>query len=97
MFIDVSISHRGGNDLTPDSGITGFDVLDSTGVTLSISSVVKIESNKLRINLSSAVPSGQISLRYLYGKSPNIAGAVHDNSQLQIPLEPTIEPVVVWE
>ena len=97
MFIDVSISHRGGNDLTPDSGITGFDVLDSTGVTLSISSVVKIESTKLRINLSSAAPSGQISLRYLYGKSPNITGAVHDNSSLQLPLEPTAEPIIVFE
>jgi hypothetical protein len=95
--IDVSISHRGGNDLTPDTGITGFDVLNSAGTTLTAASVVKIDSTKLRINLSSAAPSGPVSIRYLYGKSPNITGAVHDNSSLQLPLEPTAEPVTVSE
>ncbi len=95
--IDVSISHRGGNDLAPDSGITGFDVLDSSGNLLTITSTVKIDSGKLRINLSTAAPEGQISLRYLYGKSPNITGAVHDNSSLQLPLEPTAAPLVVSE
>ncbi len=94
--IDVSISHRGGNDLTPDSGITGFDVFGSSG-DIPITSIVKIDSAKLRINLDSAVPSGQVSLRYLYGKSPNITGAVHDNSSLRLPLEPTAEPIVVSE
>ncbi len=96
-YIDISISHRGGNDLTPETGITGFDVLNSTGDTLTISSVTKTESAKLRINLSSAAPTGPISIRYLYGKSPNISGAVHDNSPLQLPLEPTAAPLEVSE
>jgi hypothetical protein len=95
--VDVSISHRGGNDLTPASGITGFDVLNSAGATLTITSAGKIDSAKLRINLSAAAPSGPISLRYLYGKSPNITGAVHDNSSLQLPLEPTAAPIGVSE
>ena len=97
--IDVSISHRGGSDLTPDSGITGFDVLGSSGAVLNITSVVKINPTKLRINLSASatVPSGPMSIRYLYGKSPNITGAVHDNSSLQLPLEPTAVPVIVSE
>jgi hypothetical protein len=93
--VDVSISHRGGNDLTPNSGITGFDVLGPTGTTLTIASAVKIDSTKLRINLSAAAPTGTISLRYLYGKAPNITGAVHDNSSLQLPLEPTAAPIVI--
>lgn len=97
MSIEVSISHRGGNDITPETGITGFDVLGSTGSLLSISSVVKADSAKLRINLSSAAPSGEISIRYLYGKSPNTSGAVHDNSLLKLPLEPTITPILVSE
>ncbi|MBN1974090.1 MAG: hypothetical protein JW787_10660, partial [Sedimentisphaerales bacterium] len=96
-YIDVSISHRGGNDLTPVTGITGFDVLNSSDAALSISSVEKIDSAKLRINLSAAAPSGPISIRYLYGKSPNISGAVHDNTSLQLPLEPTAATIVVSE
>ncbi|MBN2588436.1 MAG: hypothetical protein JXA96_01120 [Sedimentisphaerales bacterium] len=96
-YIDVSISHRGGNDLTPETGITGFDVLNSSEAKLPISSVVKIDSAKLRINLSSAASSEPISIRYLYGKSPNITGAVHDNSPLKLPLEPTAIPIVVSE
>ena len=96
-YIDITISHRGGNDLTPASGITGFDVLNSSNAAISISSVVKIEPNKLRINLNQAAPSGQINIRYLYGKSPNISGAVHDNSLLQLPLEPTAAPIKVSE
>ena len=96
-YIDVSISHRGGNDLTPETGITGFDVLNSSEAKLTISSVVKIDSAKLRINLNATAPSGPISIRYLYGKSPNIIGAIHDNSTLQLPLEPTAVPIVVSE
>lgn len=96
-YIDISISHRGGNDLTPVSGITGFDVLNSSNATLTISSVVKVDSAKLRINLSVAAPAGPISIRYLYGKSPTITGVVHDNSTLQLPLEPTAVPIVVSE
>jgi hypothetical protein len=93
--VDISISHRGGSDLTPSSGITGFDVLGPTGTTLTIASAVKIDSTKLRINLSAAAPTGTISLRYLYGKAPNITGAVHDNSSLLLPLEPTAVPIVI--
>ena len=93
--IDVTISHRGGSDITPDSGITGFDVLDSAGSVLTTTSIVKVDSEKLRINLSSAAPSGQVSIRYLFGKHPDISGAVHDNSSLQLPLEPTSESIVV--
>ncbi len=96
-YIDVSISHRGGNDITPATGITGFDVLNSSEAKLNISSVVKIDSAKLRVNLSAAAPAGPISIRYLYGKSPTITGAVHDNSTLQLPLEPTAVPIVVSE
>ncbi len=96
-YIDVSISHRGGNDITPATGITGFDVLNSPETKLTISSVVKVDSAKLRINLSAAAPAGPISIRYLYGKSPTITGAVHDNSTLQLPLEPTAVPIIVSE
>jgi hypothetical protein len=95
--IDVSITHRGGNDLTPSSGITGLDILNSTGTALSITSAVKIDSATLRINLSAATPSGAISLRYLYGKHPVITGAVHDDSSLKLPLEPTASPIAVSE
>lgn len=97
--IDLLISHRGGNDLIPESGITGFEVLGSSGVVLNITSVVKIDPTKFRINLgvSATIPSGPMSLRYLYGKSPNITGVVHDNSSLQLPLEPTAVPILVSE
>lgn len=95
--IDVTVSHRGGSDLTPESGITGFDILDSTGAILPVTSAIKIEPTKLQINLNAAAPSGQVSLRYLYGKSPDITGAVRDNSLLKLPLEPTALPIVISE
>jgi hypothetical protein len=92
--IDVSIAHRGGNDLTPELGITGFEVLGSSGA-LPIASVTKVDATTIRIKLADAPPAGSIVLKYLNGKSPNITGAVHDNSPLRLPLEPTATPVPV--
>jgi hypothetical protein len=93
-FIDVAVKHVGGSDLSPDSGITGFEVLAPSG-TLAVASVEKVTSSTIRIKLADAAPSGSLSLKYLNGKSPNITGAVHDNSSMRLPLEPTASPVAV--
>lgn len=91
--IDVTISHSGGADFTPSSNITGFTVYNN-GNAVGISSVSKINSTNVRINLSTAV-TGTGTLRYMYGKYPDTSGMIVDNSALSLPLEPTAADVII--
>jgi len=52
-------------------------------------SVTREDSTTISIVLAQPI-AGVGSVRYLYGKlnSSTLAGAVHDNSPLQLPLEP---------
>ena len=92
-IIDVTIAHRGGNDFTPSTGITGFQVTND-GDTMTISSAVRQNASTIRLTLSKAI-TGSAAVRYLVGKHPNVAGAVHDNTPLHLPLEPTTAAIIV--
>lgn len=85
--VDVTMTHRGGTDFTPTSGITGFVVLDG-GTPATISSAVRQSATVVRLTLSGAV-SGTGTLRYLYGKNPTVSGLVVDNTALALPMEGT--------
>jgi hypothetical protein len=89
----VTIIHRGGGDFTPDSGITGFGVLDDDSL-VGIVRADKVDQTHIRLTLSRPV-AGTGSLRYLYGKAPDVAGPVRDNTPLRLPLEPTTQPVPI--
>ena len=92
-IIDVTIAHRGGNDFTPSTGITGFQVTNDAD-TMTPSSAVRQSASTIRLALAKAI-TGNSTVRYLGGKHPNITGAVHDNTPLQLPLEPTTAAIIV--
>ena len=91
----MTLDHRGGTDITPASGITGFEVFDNgSGVT--IQSAARAATDAVRLTLSRSIVAGHtVTLRYLYGTTPNVSGLVKDNSPLALPLENTTGSVTV--
>lgn len=91
--IDVTLTHDGGTDITPSTGITGFSVLED-GSPLTISSAVRLNSNSVRLTLTTT-PTGTVTLRYGYGANPTISGILRDNTALALALETTDADVTV--
>ncbi|HBZ01459.1 MAG TPA: hypothetical protein DEO84_09095 [candidate division Zixibacteria bacterium] len=93
--VDIQIGHRGENDITPDSGITGFSLL-SNGSPVSITSAVRMSADRIRLTLGSAIPPGTtVKLRYLWGSNPDTSALVKDNSSLELPLENTTADITI--
>jgi hypothetical protein len=93
--VDVAIKHRGGNDITPDSGITGFSLL-SNGSPVNISSAASVSADVIRLTLASRIPNGTtVKLRYLWGSNPDTTAIGKDNSPLALPLENTTDDITV--
>jgi hypothetical protein len=93
--IDVHLRHRGGTDFTPTTGINGFQVLDG-GAAVTLGAVVRKDASTINITLPAPI-AGIATVRYLYGKLPlnTLTGAIHDNTPLQLPLEPTAQDLVL--
>jgi hypothetical protein len=93
--IEVHVQHRGGTDISPASGINGFQVLDD-GAPVSLGATTRKNASTISIDLGAPI-SGVGSVRYLYGKLAvsSLSGAIHDNSDLALPLEPTSAALVV--
>lgn len=89
--IDIRLLHRGGNDFTPEIGITGWQVLGSSGP-IALAEVLRMDSQTIRIRLAEP-GQGPLKLRYLYGARPDAHRPVHDNSPMELPLEPYEEVV----
>jgi hypothetical protein len=93
--VDIQIGHRGGNDITPVSGITGFSLL-SNGSPVGITSTERRSTDIIRLTLASPIPEGAtVKLRYLWGSDPDTGALVKDNSSLALPLENTTEDITV--
>ena len=91
----VTLNHRGGTDITPATGITGFEVFDN-GSTVTITSAARYATDAVQLTLSTSISSGHtVTLRYLYGMTPNVSGLVKDNSPLALPLENTTADITV--
>ena len=91
----MTLNHRGGTDITPATGITGFEVFDN-GSSVTIQSAVRYAADAVRLTLSRSISSGHtVTLRYLYGMTPNVSGLVKDNSPLALPLENTTADLTV--
>ena len=93
--IEVHVQHRGGTDISPSNGINGFQVLDD-GSPVSLGATTRKNASTIAIALDAPI-SGVGSVRYLYGKLAvnSLSGAVHDDSELALPLEPTSADLVV--
>lgn len=84
--IDITIRHRGGNDFTPATGITGFSVVSGDEV-LPVSDARRRGPETIRLDMEHPLPP-DFHVRYLYGAHPDTSGAVHDNTALHLPLDP---------
>jgi hypothetical protein len=93
--IDVHVQHRGGTDISPSNGINGFQVRDD-GSPVSLGATTRKNATTISIALQAPI-SGVGSVRYLYGKlaTNTLSGAVHDDSDLELPLEPTATDLIV--
>ena len=93
--IEVHVQHRGGTDIAPSTGINGFQVFDD-GSPVSLGATTRKNASTISIALAAPV-SGIGSVRYLYGRLAvnSLSGAVHDNSDLALPLEPTAADLIV--
>jgi len=61
-----------------------------------LGAVVRKGASTINITLPTPI-AGTATVRYLYGKLPinTLTGAVHDNTALQLPLEPTAQDIVL--
>ena len=83
--IDVKLHHRGGTDFTPDSGISGWEIL-SDGTLAPIAEVYRHDPQTIKIMLKKPL-TGTATIRYLYGAMPDASNLVLDNSPMRLPLE----------
>jgi len=95
--IDVHITHSGGSDFSPTSGIQGFEVVLSDSVIVP-ETAERHDADTIRLTIGD--DTGAVTgIRYLYGGNPDsldllayTAEYVHDNSSLQLPLEGGVLP-----
>jgi hypothetical protein len=83
--IEVRLHHRGGTDFTPDSGISGWEIL-TDGAPLPIAEVYRHDPRTIKIMLKKPL-NGTATVRYLYGAMPDVSHPVLDNSAMHLPLE----------
>lgn len=83
--IEVRIQHRAGSDFTPDSEITGWEVI-ADGIPVPITKVYRHDPQTIRIEIGHPLDS-KAKIRYLYGAMPDAKRPVLDNSPLSLPLE----------
>jgi len=85
LTVDVRLSHRGGTDFTPDSGISGWEIL-ADGTLVPIAEVYRHDPQTIRIMLKKPL-TGTAAIRYMYGAMPDASNPVLDNSPMRLPLE----------
>lgn len=84
--VDVDIQHKGGTTILPPAGITGFSALDDQGRPIRVTSAVRKDNRTIRLAVRSS--KRVKTLRYLYGRNPDIGGYVYDDTDTVSPLEP---------
>ncbi|MFT3731454.1 MAG: sialate O-acetylesterase [Hyphomicrobium sp.] len=83
----VTLAHSMGTDFTPTSGITGFEVSsDNWATSITPSSAARVDATHIDLTHSAVASNLSLLVRYQYGVSPDISGAVVDNSTLASPL-----------
>lgn len=90
--VDVTLSHGGGTDFTPASGITGWRVLEN-GVAATISSAVRVSATMVRLTCAASL-AGTVTVQYGYGAYPDISGWIKDNTALTLPLQTTDADII---
>jgi hypothetical protein len=83
--LEIKIKHSGGSDFKPSSEITGWQIR-AGGSPLPIVEAKRYDPQTIRINLEHPLTE-KAEIGYLYGASPDVKGAVLDNSPMSLPLE----------
>ena len=83
--IEIRIEHNAGSDFTPDSEISGWEVI-ADGGPVPITNVYRHDSQTIRIELERPL-NAKAQIRYLYGAMPDVKRPVLDNSPMSLPLE----------
>ncbi|MDJ0668189.1 MAG: sialate O-acetylesterase [Desulfobacterales bacterium] len=85
QMLVVVLQHRGGSDIRPASGITGWEVVDAQG-SVPIQDVIRRDPQTIEIHLTRAM-QGTAEVRYLYGARPDARRPLKDNAAPSLPLE----------
>ncbi len=85
-LIDIRLTHRGGTTFVPTNDISGWQV-HSKGRAIPITQAMRYDRQTVRLQLAQPV-TAPLSLRYLYGAMPDASRAAHDNTAMELPLEP---------
>jgi len=93
--ITAALTHRGGSDFTPASGITGFTASDASG-TLTLSPVVRANATTITMTADRAIVA-PLTVQYLAGGAPAVGTPVFDNGATVLPLtaETTLAATVI--
>lgn len=85
---DVALVNHSGNDFNPDTGITGFSVVDpgAGNAAIAITQAVRNSSTRIRLTLATA-PVSLPKVSFLLGHAPDISNLAEDNSLLTLPVE----------
>lgn len=99
--VDVNLVHRGGSDISPTSGINGFEVKDN-GAWSSPSAAVRQDANTVRLTVSTLTALQDV--RWGYGIDGGDSGGTYgntfsdplvDNTTLALPVEYTSTTPIV--
>jgi hypothetical protein len=85
QILAVALQHRGGSDIRPASGITGWEVVDNQGL-VPIRDVIRQDPRTIGIHLTRPL-RGTVEVRYLYGARPDARRPLKDNAAPSLPLE----------
>jgi hypothetical protein len=83
--LEICLQHRGGNNITPASKISGWDVVVD-GKFVPIVDAYRHDPQTIRITLENPLTEKAI-IRYLFGAMPDASRPVLDNSAMSLPLE----------
>lgn len=89
----VSVTHSGGNDLTPAIAGTGFTAYDSSGAPLTISNSRRLSSAQIGFTTSAQAAT----VRYLEGQGPEVGTPYYGNSAQPLPMLVSVNTPAIEE
>ncbi len=87
--VTVTVTHDGGTDFTPTTGIKGFTFFDG-GSEIAVNAAVRTNATTITLTLASTPTAGTKTLYYLYDAETSLdkTKVVKDNSAYAMPLKP---------
>jgi hypothetical protein len=80
----VTVTLVGATDISPSSGITGFEV-SGDGTTWVTATAARTDATHVTLTHSSIAGAPARKVRYQYGMGPNVTAPLRDNSVLALP------------